>query len=152
MQWRRHAKFLAVLLLIGAALNIPLAISCVRNVRFPPTVKPIELNSAKAGEVRWSEPTPKSQPPWPDPTRGSIYRTFGHTRYHLYNIDPTNPQQMVQSMQSDFYGWPLPCLAETNRWWAWDDPRWKTTEQPELPMHLVWSGVLLNPLLFALSI
>jgi len=40
-------------------------------------------------------------------------------------------------MTTDSYGWPLHCLSESNRWWSWDDPVLKTSEQPEIPMHLL---------------
>ena len=40
----------------------------------------------------------------------------------------------------------------TGRWWDWDNPTWKTEDRPELPLHVIWTGAVLNPLLVGLGL
>ena len=52
-------------------------------------------------------------------------------------------QMLVQRM-----GWPLPVLQRVQMWWPWSDPKWQSNAESDPALQLVWSGVVLNPLLF----
>ena len=75
--------------------------------------------------------------------------SFAHTYYQA--AGEASPGQGGLQMQTDVYGWPMPSLVETSRWWPWNDPAWKSTEEQEAPLRPAWTGMLLNPLIFGLS-
>ena len=58
-----------------------------------------------------------------------------------------NPTDRVQMLVRRM-GWPLPVLERVQMWWPWDDVKWLTDAESDPALHLVWTGVVLNPLLF----
>jgi hypothetical protein len=150
MSWRRHLLIILVLTLAGAAINLPIAAQFVSSGRFPlRSVPKLNVIGASAAQYPWPQPPAEGQPSWPPPTQYQVQSEFAHTRIDAWS---SKNNQAGFQMQCDRYGWPLPSLEESNRWWPWDNVTWQTAERPERPMHLVWSGVLLNPLMFALGI
>jgi hypothetical protein len=142
---KRSLAVLGVLILLAAVANLLLALSFVTPARGRIPGKPLaNVIGPGAATHSWPDRTPHAQP-WPTITQWQVEGTFGHRRYQVYAANP-HPNGTHQ-MQTDVYGWPLPVLIETNRWWPWEDPAWKITDMPELAMRPVWSGVLLNPLI-----
>jgi hypothetical protein len=144
---RKQAIIFCALVLVAAAINVPFAMTCVRPLRAPPRTALKSLRGVKAAAQSWPERWPLEHSPWPPPDSIDILEQFGWKYVNAISDAGRTKGGNGYQMTTAFYGWPLPCLSESNRWWTWDDPQLSTRENPELPVHLVWSGVLLNPLL-----
>jgi hypothetical protein len=147
MLWRQM-KMIVLLVLIGAVVNSAISFYFCKNSKRPMAMV-LNLRGPQAAQRPWPGPAPKDQRPWPAPTSYDVERSFGHT-YSQVAGEP-DPGKSGLQMQTDAYGWPLPSLVETSRWWPWNDPGWKSTEEQEAPLRPAWTGTLLNPLIFGLS-
>lgn len=130
---------LAVLVLLAAAVNVPVAVmlSVARNTPMRTGLNVIGPEAAARG---WPAATPHTQA-WPEPRQRQVDSAWpGHRRVTVWG-NPTH------QMQSDESGWPLPAVRNVQMWWPWNDPAWAITAQPDPGMRLEWTGVVLNPLL-----
>src|SRR5262245_14002282 len=129
----RSLIVLGLLLLVAALVNLLVALTLVVPARGRMPGLPVAMDTGPAAAAhRWPEAPPHAQP-WPAITHWQMERTFGHRRFLAHAGQ--------HQMQTDTYGWPLPVLIESNRWWPWEDPAWKSSVMPELAMRPVWSGV-----------
>lgn len=147
----RHAMIALVLVLIAAAANLPVA-----TLFIPPFTRAMpmgkRLKGAEAASQSWPDQTPRSQPAWPKPSSFDVSKEFGRSFFNVRYNNPSVQGKNGHSMSTQQFGWPLRTLARTNRWWDWDNPTWKTEERPELPLHVIWTGAILNPLIAGLGI
>jgi hypothetical protein len=150
---RRTAVILLVLVLVGAALNFPVAMWCDRS-RAGAAAVPQTLNvfGAEAGVKEWPAVTPHAKE-WPAPTQWSESRRFGYSRIGVWSANPApaggGGQATQFQMDAVFLGWPLPCVRRVQMWWPWTDPAWQTTGEPDPKPSIHWAGALGNPLIFA---
>jgi hypothetical protein len=149
MRCRHHLKWIVVLALIGAAINLPLAVYRFGRAFRAPLRTTVNVFGAEAGGHKWPGPKPEGQPDWPAPTQYVIAGSFGYRQYNV--LSTPNPQTPRFQMEVEEGGWPLACLSQARRYWPQNDPAWKTKDRYDIPLHLSWAGVLLNPLAFALS-
>src|SRR5687768_2674250 len=140
---RRFVVFLALVLLF-AAINTPFAIWC--SQQSGPTRGTVVLNEIgpPATKYSWPSRTPHQQP-WPPLHQYSVTRLgFGSVMIHGW----AGGQNSTHHMQTQLFGWPLPTIEHTQRWWPWSDPAWNLpTEPQDKGLRLRWSGLLLNPLI-----
>ncbi len=144
VRMKRSLVVLLILVLIAAAANVPVALLWYRPQRLALySRRMVVVQGAPAAMHSWPDATPHDRP-WPALTQWQSTKVLNHEQIQAY----ANGFQMT----TDRYGWPLPVLIETNRWWPWDDPQWKISTEPELGIRVVWSGLLLNPLIAAASV
>jgi hypothetical protein len=134
---------LLIFLLVSAAVNVPLATTFIIH-RIRPFGPSMNVTGAEAAARGWPATTPHDQP-WPAPTQWGKGERFGTSIYHV-NVDAGPAAQNRFSMQVEHYGWPLPTLEKVQCWWDWNDPALKGPE-PDPPLHVKWSGLILNPLI-----
>ena len=97
--------------LIGAVVlirpdNVPLKSPTTRKLLGP-----------EAASFGWRSWTPVQ---WPDPTDIDIESTFGRSRCTM-RVDRTAGTNGFQ-MSFESFGWPMPVIVLTQRWWDWNDP------------------------------
>ena len=149
---KRPLILLLLFILIGAAINLPIAMQFLHSRTAPPAPILVNVIGPQAALHDWPADTPHDTP-WPTPTQWVMNGSFGYKTYNVYGWNGTRSNRIDRvQMQVDRMGWPLPVLEKVQMWWPWDDPKWKTANEPDPALHLVWSGVVLNPLIFGLSL
>ncbi len=145
---RRSLVLLLLFIFIGAAINIPLAIHFLHSRTAPRAPTLVNDIGPQAAAHDWPAPTPHDTP-WPAPTQWVMEGSFGYRHIQVYGWNGlrSNPTDRVQ-MQVQRMGWPLPVLQRVQMWWPWSDPKWQSNAESDPALQLVWSGVVLNPLLF----
>ena len=149
---RRPLVLLLLSILIGAAINIPIAMQFLHSRTAPRAPTLVNDIGALAATHEWPATTPHDIP-WPAPTQWQLEGSFGYRNFQVYGWEGTrsNPTDRVQ-MQVERMGWPLPVLERVQMWWPWDDTKWATTSEPDPALQLAWSGVILNPILFGVTL
>jgi hypothetical protein len=144
---RRQIVILFVLVLFGAALNVPLALLAVAPPNAPLPSR-INIIGPAAAPLGWPAPTPHATP-WPAPRQWSEDGVFGHVRRTAWASDPSG-NNTTHQQQADLYGWPLPVLRHVQLWWPQADLAWALTPTvPDTGLRLRPAGLVVNPLLFA---
>jgi hypothetical protein len=146
---KRTALILLVLVLIGAALNFPVAMWCAKSrlkVNSADTL--VIAHGADAKRYSWPVRGPH-QWPWPELNYYRLSHDFGYRAVHATGEAVPGSAHI---MQAEFMGWPLPCVARVQMWWPWNDPAWESTAEPDPKPRVYWLGALLNPLIFGLSL
>lgn len=160
--WYRSLIAFALLLLIGAAINPPLAIHGTRVLpvfAIPPTRSEMGPEAETEGwPIRPPTPWP-AVTDWSQDVRGAAVYQSAWSR--------NQAGQTTHQMQVEFYGWPLPSLRHAILWSTPDhSPRYVPppgaagangmssgpgtgTDYRDTGLQLHWPGVILNPLLFA---
>ena len=149
---RRSLVLLLLFILIGAAINIPLAIHFLHSRTAPRAPTLVNDFGPQAAAHDWPAPTPHDTP-WPAPTQWQMEGSLGYRNIQVYgwNGSRSNPTDRVQ-MQVERMGWPLPALQRVQMWWPWDDPNWQSNAESDPALQLVWTGVVLNPLLLGVTL
>ncbi len=149
MKWRTHLAALALLTLIGAAINFPIAFQFIIWERQPNSPQ-FTLRGPAAAAMTYPKATPTDQPPWPGPDEYFEWRAnVGHKRI---DARAASGRQSTHNMQVDSYGWPFPVFYNQQMWWPWDDPQWKSDTISDPGTKLDLRGVFLNPLIFAATL
>ncbi len=138
MRGRAVASFV-VLVLFGAAINLPLAIRAIPAPRVPlaPNVNVFGADAATRG---WPSTPPLA---WPTVTQWSQSTAFAFRRRTAWC---SNGPATIHQMQVNEFGWPTPALKRVQYWWPWNDPQWSTSTPPDTGLVLQW-GVVANPVL-----
>jgi hypothetical protein len=145
---RKSLAILGVLYLIGAAINLPFATHLLKSRLSSPRRATIDLRGAEASTRDYPAPTPHSKP-WQPPDYWSEYDDFGYRKITAgFFLEPAHNDLQ---MQFELTGWPLPVFERVHCWWPSQDPNWATPAEPDPAMRLHWPGVLLNPLIFAVT-
>jgi hypothetical protein len=139
-EWRRAGLVLLVLLLGLAAVNplVAMAYAPSRSTR----TAGLLLNGRAAASRGWPTWTPQAKP-WPAPGYYQRDRQTGRTYYQV--TAPGAGGRNGFQMQLWRWGLPLPVYEQVQMWWDWDDPAMQGPES-DPPARLVWTGVVLNPL------
>ena len=132
-----------VLVLIGAAVNVPLAVSLFRSRTELKPGQTLDLRGPDAAPRGWPASTPHDDP-WPSPTYCLLTEAFGYREYSVMAEDPEANAGF--SMDAQLYGWPLPVVEQKMMWWDWDDPTLEGPEPDPAPTLLA-SGVIGNPVI-----
>lgn len=138
---RRAAWALLAAVAVAAAANVPFAVTRMRS-RSQPPLPQVTLPTPTA-QARWPLPTPHTDP-WPAPSSYVEYAAFGYRKVDARGMDPSG--QTGLAMEAEFMGWPFPVIAVQQMWWDWNKVAWSGPVPNPAPF-LVWSGVLLNPLI-----
>ena len=149
---KRPLLLLLLFILIGAAINLPIAMQFLHSRTSPRAPTLIDKRGPEAVGYEWPADTPHDIP-WPKPSSWMMAGSFGYRHYDVrgWNGTMNDPTDLV-IMEVHRMGWPLPVLEQVQMWWPWDDPKWKTTNESDPALYLVWSGVVLNPLIFGLTL
>ncbi|MCH7849278.1 MAG: hypothetical protein IIB53_13045 [Planctomycetes bacterium] len=142
---KRSLIVLLTLILLGAVLNVPIAIQFVDKQTKARTAY-TQLFGTDAAQRGWPSPPPL---PWPEVSFRSDATTFGHRQIDARAVEGS---ETTHSMQLDLYGWPFAAVQERQLWWPWDDPKWSTNVPHSPGVQLRWSGVVLNPILYGLAV
>jgi hypothetical protein len=140
---RRPWRVFVVMFLVLATLQVPVLIELVTPI--PWSGKPT-MQRVGGTTPEWPATTPHEQP-WPAVTQINIER--GVARRRTTTWSSTSMQGIVQTthrMQHDVYGWPLPMLYHTRRWWP-SSPSWASDAPWDTGLRVNWVGSVLNPLM-----
>src|SRR5437879_3984510 len=107
MRWRWHLKWLAVLFLIGAAINVPFAVFATESVPRRPLKTIVNDFGAKAALYNWPGPRPSGQPAWPAPTQYSIEGRFGYRHYNVFSTVVPQTTQFQMEVSEAARQWPV---------------------------------------------
>jgi hypothetical protein len=144
---RRSLLALLVLILIGGAINLPLAVQMLPSrTNRRADILIVDLRGAEAAAQSWPAATPHDTP-WPPPTTYQVNHAWGLRSFLVHAAAQTTGVNGHQ-MQVELVGWPLPVFERVQMWWPWDDPRWQTSAESDPAMRLHWPGVIVNPLIF----
>lgn len=133
-----------------AAIEVPLLLQFVvpqpwESKGLSKGPKPVLLSQG------WPTSTPHQQP-WPAPTQLSKTEAFMRRRQSAWSVSSLNGMlQTTHHMHHDTYGWPLPSLYRTQRWWP-ASPTWASDAPWDTGIRVSWTGFFFNPLLVVLSI
>ncbi len=142
---KRSLIVLLTLILLGAVLNLPIAIQFVGKQTKAWTAY-TQLLGTDAAQRGWPSPPPL---PWPEVSFWSDAKKFGHRQIDARAVEGS---ETTHSMQLDLYGWPFAAVQERLLWWPWDDPKWSTNVPHSPGVQLRWSGVVLNPVFYGLAV
>ena len=135
--------------LIGGVINVPLAVTRLHSRLAPRPPHTLFASDIEAAAYGWPGPTPHTKP-WPKPGQVQVYESWGYKHTQAWGPDePGNNNR--HSMYVKLMGWPLPVLHEQKSWWPFDHPDWQTSAEPDPAMKLVWSGMLINPILLGIG-
>lgn len=142
---RRLLLTFTFLVLVGAVANLLLAISATHAAQVPraPVTNVIDAN---AGTHGWPDPPPGD---WPAVSQWSETRAFGFRRLDAWSA---KEGATTHQMELREFGWPLPVLKQVRLWWPWNDSKWATSANPDSGLVFSWSGLLVNPVLFAAAV
>lgn len=146
---RQCAMAFVVLYLIGSAINLPVSMQFLQSRIGSPKRPTINLRGAAAQSHEYPTRTPHTRP-WPPPDYWSESEAFGYKRIDATALLPSSRDQLT--MQFELTGWPLPVFEQVHCWWPEQDPKWATAVEPDPVMRLHWTGVLLNPAIFAIPV
>lgn len=132
--------------LIGATLLI---LPDGRRLNSPSQRK---LLGPEAASFGWQSWTPV---PWPDPTDIDIESTFGRSRRSMRV--PREGSNGGFQMMSENYGWPMPVVVQTQRWWDWNDPTLVPAGKVQRELaskytELRWDGLFLPATVAAVAV
>jgi hypothetical protein len=146
-EWRGALVVLLALLLVLAAVNPLLAMRYApsRSVRTNPTRS---LTGPAAAALGWPARTPHAER-WPAPTHYTMDPQSGRTYYQVHGSGIGG--RGAYQMQLWRWGLPLPVYEQVQMWWDWDDPALQGPE-PDPPVRLVWTGVVLNPVIVGVPV
>lgn len=144
---KRSLLILLVIVLLVAAVNVPVAVMLVRprSGAWPPSKTGFENVIGPQAAMKPLPARPPHDQPWPPAIQWTRDATLGRARIMTWH-QSADGQSRFQ-MQVEKYGWPLPAAEYVEFWWPWDDPVWKTTATHDPGFRLAWAGVLLNPIL-----
>lgn len=138
-----------ILVLLSAAVNVPIAVSAMRSRTTPRPPETVDLRGAAAAGRSWPGTTPHQQP-WPDPQLWQFAPALGYRSYHAWA--PVRGSSDTEfSMRLEHIGWPLPVLEIKRMWWDWNDPALSGPE-PDPSPKLLAPGLVLNPLIVGSSV
>lgn len=141
---RRLGRLLLILVLLAAAVNVPLAVTFIRSRNAPRPAS--TMVHREETPKQWPASTPHAEP-WPAPNNWSEQRAFGYREYNVFGVRP-EPQRGRNGFQMTVQslGWPLPVLEKKQMWWDWNDPALKGPESdPRTSVRI--EGLILNPLI-----
>ncbi len=99
----------------------------------------------------WPAATPHDKA-WPAPTNFAVERRFARERAEAWAVSRPDPglihSRITHKIIDERYGWPLPCLRRTQRWWP-DNQEWRIDALWDTGIRLDWPGVILNPVIIA---
>lgn len=136
----------ALLNVVGALILLSMRESSTKGVVSPSPV--INAIGPQAAAYAWPAWTPV---PWPAVHQYSEYRDeFGVSRIQVYGVAAT-PTKPGPSLEMKRFGWPMPVIDLTQRWWDWNDPAMlppgKTTQDFNGEMtSIAWAGLMVPPL------
>jgi hypothetical protein len=147
VRMRTRLIALFVLVLLAAAINMPVAHWCSRQPAAGARgVTLVNEIGPEASKYSWPARGPHAQA-WPPLHQYSVSLLgFGAVRIDGW-AQAAGTNTTSHQMQSQFYGWPIASLEHSRFWWPWNDPAWASTASPDTGMKLRWRGVLLNPLI-----
>jgi len=145
---KRTAAAILILVLLGAAINVPVAVMFIRPDRVQRPQPTVNLSGTVAAARGWPFRTPDDQPAWPAPGQWQRTHRFG---YRFTQAWSPRDAEVRLSMEYHQYGWPLPVLHRVQMWWPWNDPAWKSAQVSDPALRLDWRGLLLNPLFFGVG-
>ena len=131
-----------VLVLLAAAINVPLAVSRWRPHRATPIPRP-PLQGAAAARP-WPSSTPHATA-WPTPEYWSEWRGFGWRRYDV-GTSGSSPGTNGYQMKVEQFGWPLPVIEHKEMWWDWNNLA-LAGHVPDPTPRLLSAGLVLNPVM-----
>lgn len=147
---RTRLVVLVMLFLALTAVQVPLLIELVVPEPWAGTPSVNEMGAAAATR-EWPARTPHEQA-WPTITQYAIERGVGRERRRAWSSSVVNGiPQGTHQMQHDVFGWPLPALHETQRWWP-SSPTWASESPWNTGVRVSWVGFVLNPLLVVVSV
>jgi hypothetical protein len=140
---RRLGVTWLLLVLLAAAVNVPLAVSRWHPPRALWPAPQVNLGG-RAMNRAWPASTPHAGP-WPAPGTWQKYSAFG---VRHYDVRASSHEQGRNgfAMRLDQYGWPLPVIEDKEMWWDWNDPA-LSGPRPDPAPRLLLTGLLVNPLL-----
>lgn len=141
---KRAAIIIALVSLIAAAVNFPVAMLCAKSRLQPRAPMTLNLVGDDASIRRWPVPGPH-QHPWPPLNHYIEERDFGYLHIQAHG-------GTAHQMQVEYTGWPLPCVRRVQMWWPWNDPVWATTAEPDPKPQIYWPGAIGNPLIFGVGL
>jgi hypothetical protein len=145
MTLRRSMFWLGLLILLAAAVNVPMAVPMLKSRTVRPTVATtLQVRGAEAAALGWPHATPHSNP-WPRPNSVQQSRAFGYRATEVWAQNPRGGSGF--QMQHNLTGWPLPVFEQVQMWWPWDDPNWQSNAESDPAMSLHWPGLVFNPLI-----
>ena len=107
---KRPLILLLLFILIGAAINIPIAMQFLHSRTAPPAPILVNVIGPQAALHVWPADTPHDTP-WPTPTQWVMNASFGYKTYNVYGWNGTRSNRIDRvQMQVDHMGWPLPVL------------------------------------------
>lgn len=146
---RRAILILCFLLLIAAAVNVPLAVQLQATASKHAVLTLSKSPSFKVREQQWPAKLPEGwegPTEWPTPNLWKEKRAFGYTMLDVSYADswedPLDPDWHIYSMDIEQAGWPLPVVARHHI--TVDFGRDHSSYED---WRLRWSGVILNPLI-----
>lgn len=151
---RLSTRFALWVFIAVAIVNVPLTVHFALPFKW--TRKPDPALSRAASKHGWPAPTPHEQP-WPPPTDFSVEHHFGRTLRQAWSVsnDEVMPgrtmTRITHKIIDERYGWPLPCLRRTQRWWP-DNQEWRIDAPWDTGVRLNWLGVILDPVIAAVAV
>jgi hypothetical protein len=134
-------------LLIGTVANV--ALSAWLLTQWPRRKSPISpsitLQGAQVAGRDWPFKPPLD---WPKPNNWGEWRFFG---YRGLDVRHSENQQAGFAMTMIQCGWPMPVVYKVDMWWPWDDPKWTSNADSDVPIYPIASGWIGNSLIFALA-
>jgi len=144
---RRGVVLFLMLYLFFAAVQYPIVLTALmgKTWRGPSQVNVI---GPEATAYTWPAPTPH-QRAWPELRQYTRDAGWGRTKYMIWALEDPATNQTSHSMQHEEYGWPLPVLTRTQRWWPFENPAWKLDQEQDTGFLVSWLGTLANPAIVA---
>lgn len=147
---KRSFVLLVMLVLIGAAANLPFALRFLHSRTSPRAPMISNEMGATAAALPWPARTPHDRA-WPAPTQYQVEGSFAYRNINVYGADPDGDANSRFQMQVERIGWPLPVLERVQMWWPWNDAGWASSAAPDPAMRVAWTGAVLNPLIFGVT-
>src|SRR5687767_7575819 len=102
---RRTLLIFALLYFIGAAINVPLAVSFLRSRLGAPRTYTELVRGDEAAARGWPSEPPAGKP-WPPPDYYWVHRAFGYTDLDVRKELPEIDDSLTMDLK--LMGWPLP--------------------------------------------
>jgi hypothetical protein len=113
-----------------------------------------QLRGHDVASFSWPSWTPV---PWPAPTSADLAWTPGRTTMNIFAerpIEQASPRRNNFQMQVERYGWPMPLVQHSQRWWDWDDASLVPAGKDRRALagrylEVLWVGMLVPPIVLA---